>query len=171
MRRLAATAILLAAASAARAGPQYVDATGYAASGHDVVAYFDLEQAPPGQSQPAPVRGRESITATYNGAVFAFASEENRDRFLADPEAFAPQFDGHCAYGVAVGGKVPGSPELWRIVDGKLYLNISRRVARTWEEDIPGYLEKASEEWPDLEPAAASADPVPRYRAVGPLSQ
>jgi YHS domain-containing protein len=110
----------LSLTTAAAAGEQYVDSGGYAVSGHDVVAYFDLDPSPIGEPQPAAVPGKTSITAEYNGATFAFASEENRDRFLADPAAFVPQYDGHCAYGVAKGGKVPGNPDLWRIVDGKL---------------------------------------------------
>ncbi|WP_172331316.1 YHS domain-containing (seleno)protein [Mangrovicoccus sp. HB161399] len=169
--RLAAAAIAAASAlSAASAGPQYVDGTGFAVSGYDVVAYFDLAQAPLGQSQPAPVKGRAGITAEHNGAVFAFSSEANRDRFLADPERYAPQFDGHCAYGVAKGGKVPGNPELWRIDGGKLYLNITSRIARNWERDVPGYLEEAAGEWPALEPDAASADPIPRFESTAPLT-
>ncbi|OZA17659.1 MAG: hypothetical protein B7Y02_02300, partial [Rhodobacterales bacterium 17-64-5] len=107
------------------AGEQYVDATGFAVSGYDVVSYFDLPQSPVGEPQQSPLPGVASITAEYNGAVFAFATEENRDRFMADPESFAPQYDGHCAYGVAKGGKVPANPTLWRIIDGKLYLNIT----------------------------------------------
>ncbi len=170
MLRFAAAVTAALAFSGASAGPQYVDATGYAASGYDVVAYFDLDQAPPGQSQPAAVKGRAGITAGHNGAVFAFASEANRDRFLADPERYAPQYDGHCAYGVAKGGKVPGNPELWRIADGKLFLNITSRIARKWEKDIPGYLDEASGEWPELEPAPASADPIPRFESTAPLT-
>lgn len=77
------------------AGPQYVDGSGYAVSGYDVVAYFDTTQAPPGELQPAPTPGRADITADWNGATWAFASEENRDRFLAGPAAYAPAYDGH----------------------------------------------------------------------------
>jgi YHS domain-containing protein len=167
------TLILVAATSAlavaAEAGEQYVDETGFAASGHDVVAYFDLEQTPLGQTQPAAVPGRAAITAVHNGATFAFSSEENRDRFLADPEAFAPQYDGHCAYGVAKGGKVPGNPDLWRIVDGKLYLNITRNVVGFWEEDIAGNLELAEANWVEIEPAPATDDAVPQYTPDAPL--
>ncbi len=140
----------------ALAGPQYVDETGYAVSGYDVVAYFSLEQAPVGEPQPPAVPGRADITAEWNGATWAFATEENRDRFLADPEAYAPQYDGHCAYGVAQGGKVPANPNLWRIVDGKLYLNITPNVVGFWEADIPGQIATAETKWEDLASAEAS---------------
>ncbi len=152
----------------ALAGPQYVDATGFAASGHDVVAYFDLAQSPVGTSQPPAVPGDTAFTAEYNGATFAFANAANRDRFLADPAAYAPQYDGHCAYGVAKGGKVPGNPDLWRIVDGKLYLNITQNVVGFWEEDIPANISLAEGNWPGIEPAAASDKVIPDFTSDAP---
>lgn len=155
----------------ALAGEQYVDGTHFAVSGYDVVSYFALKASPVGADQPAPLPGRTDITATYNGATFAFATEANRAAFEADPARFAPQFDGHCAYGVAKGGKVPGNPTLWRIVDGKLYLNINKAVVGFWEEDIPGNLKKAGTNWGGLEPAAASSDPVPQFTSAAPVGQ
>ncbi|THH38959.1 YHS domain-containing protein [Aliishimia ponticola] len=166
---IAATAVsVLTLAQTAFAGPQYVDETGYAASGFDVVAYFDLEQSPVGQSQPAPIAGKAEYTAEYNGAKFAFSSAENRDTFLADPDRFAPQYDGHCAYGVAKGGKVPGNPTLWRIVDDKLYLNVTKNVVTFWEEDIPGNIQTAEGNWVSLEPDAASDRTIPNYSSPAP---
>ncbi len=174
MRRSASALVAAALALSLAAGPglageQYVDATGFAASGHDVVAYFDLDQSVLGTAQPAAVPGRADITADWNGATFAFATEANRDRFLADPAAFAPQYDGHCAFGVAKGGKVPGNPDLWRIVDGKLYLNITRNVVGFWEQDIPGNLELSDANWTGLEPKPAASDPIPAFTPDAPL--
>ncbi|MGX1307980.1 YHS domain-containing protein [Amorphus suaedae] len=154
--------LAVAFGGAALAGEQYVDKTGFAASGYDVVAYFELPQAPPGAPQPPAVPGRKDITASYNGATFAFASEAHRDAFLADPARYAPAYDGHCAYGVAQGGKVPGNPNLWRIVDGRLYLNITPNVVTFWEEDIPGNITTAEKNWSGIEGEAASANPVPK---------
>jgi hypothetical protein len=160
----------IAFASAAFAGEQYVDPNGYAVSGYDVVAYFDLEQAPVGQSQPAAVPGDKDITAEYNGAIFAFSSQENKERFVADPEAYVPQYDGHCAYGVSKGGKVPGNPNLWRIIDNKLYLNITPNVVMFWEEDIPGNLSLAENNWVDIEGDAASSNPIPQFESSAPVN-
>jgi YHS domain-containing protein len=153
----------------ALAGEQYVDATGFAVSGYDVVSYFDLPQSEVGQPQQSPMKGNAAITAEYNGATFAFATEANRDRFLADPAAFAPQFDGHCAYGVSRGGKVPANPNLWRIVDDKLYLNITRNVVGFWEEDIPGNITLANGNWAGIEAAAASVDVIPNFTSDAPV--
>ncbi|OYX21091.1 MAG: hypothetical protein B7Z04_04120 [Rhodobacterales bacterium 32-66-9] len=163
-----AFAFVAGLAGTALAGEQYVDDTGFAVSGYDVVSYFDLPQSEVGQPQQSPLPGSAAITAAYDGATFAFATAANRDTFLADPAAFAPQYDGHCAYGVAQGGKVPGNPTLWRIVDGKLYLNITTEVVGLWEEDIPGNLKKAEQNWQDLESAAASTDRIPNFTSKAP---
>lgn len=165
---MAATVLSLAVATASHAGEQYVDGTGYAVSGYDVVSYFDLPQSVVGAPQQSPQKGHKDITADYNGATFAFASAANRDRFLADPAAFAPQYDGHCAYGVAKGGKVPGNPNLWRIVDGKLYLNITKNVVGFWEEDIPGNISLAEGNWSGIEAEAASDSGIPNFTAAAP---
>jgi YHS domain-containing protein len=169
MKRFLTAAIFsFAATTGAFAGPQYLDGTGFAVSGYDVVAYFDLPQAAVGQSQPAPVAGRADITADYNGSKFAFSSAENRDAFLANPAKYAPQYDGHCAYGVSKGGKVPGNPNLWRIVDDKLYLNITQNVVGFWEEDIPGNINLAEGNWPGIEAAAASDRAIPQFSSPAP---
>lgn len=151
---MSATAMMIA--GAAHAGPQYVDESNFAVSGYDVVAYQSLEQVPAGQRQSEAVPGDANITAEYNGSTWAFSTEENRDKFVANPEAYAPEFDGHCAYGVAQGGKVPANPNLWRIVDGKLYLNITPNVVTFWEEDIPGQIDTAVSNWGGLESTDAS---------------
>ena len=173
----AAFAVALSATSAL-AGPQYVDETGYAVSGYDPVAFFSLEQAAVGDTQPKAVPGKSSITAEWNGAKWAFATEENKAKFLADPAKFAPAYDGHCAYGLAKGGKVPGNPNLWRIVDGKLYLNINPAVVGFWEEDIPGFINTADDNWTTAEAKDASVKSwtsidtnKPTYDVVGPLAE
>ncbi|MCE8526279.1 hypothetical protein KBY23_13480 [Ruegeria pomeroyi] len=164
-----ATAAMTALAAPVLAGPQYLDGTGYAVSGYDVVAYRGLAQVPVGQTQPEAIKGRADITAEWNGSTWAFASADNRDRFLANPSYYAPQYDGHCAYGVSKGGKVPGNPNLWRIVDDKLYLNITRNVVGFWEEDIPGNINKAQGNWPGIETKAASTNVIPDFTSAAPV--
>ncbi|NIA68413.1 YHS domain-containing protein [Pelagibius litoralis] len=158
MRKLIlASALSVLVTGAAQAGEQYVDESGFAISGYDAVAYFDIQQNAVGTRQPEAVPGKALITAEYNGATWAFSTEANRDKFVADPAKYAPAFDGHCAYGLAQGGKVPANPNLWRIVDGKLYLNITPNVVGFWESDIPGNLTKADQNWTGKEAAPASS--------------
>ncbi|MGF1500574.1 MAG: YHS domain-containing (seleno)protein [Paracoccaceae bacterium] len=168
----------IALSTAALAGPQYVDETGYALSGYDTVAYWSLEQNPVGEPQTPAVRGDARFTAEWNGATWAFASAENRDLFIADPERYAPEYDGHCAYGVAQGGKVPANPNLWRIVDDKLYVNITPTVVGFWEENISGLIGDAETKWSGLESNPASDrswtsinDNDGTYTAVGPITE
>ncbi|MDN3720021.1 YHS domain-containing (seleno)protein [Roseibium salinum] len=66
---------------------------------------------------------------------------------MADPAKYAPQYGGFCAFGAAMGFKVPVVPDAWSIVDGKLYLNNSLKVQDRFEEDIPGYIRKATLNW------------------------
>lgn len=165
---LAASALTLTSAVAALAGDQFVDNTGFAVSGYDVVAYHSLTQNPVGQEQPSAVPGDAKYTAEYNGSKFAFSTAANRDTFVADPAKYAPQYDGHCAYGVAQGGKVPANPNLWRILDGKLYLNITKNVVGFWEEDISGNLKKSENNWASLEADPASDRVIPNFSSTAP---
>ena len=173
IREIAFSAALLSA-PAALAGDQYldptVDPTKYAASGYDVVSYFALDQAPVGDPQPAPQPGSTAHTAEHNGSLFAFASADNLEAFLADPARYAPAYDGHCAFGVAKGGKVPGNPTLWRIVDDRLYLNITEAVVGFWSEDIPGNIKLSEANWETLEAQPASTDAVPEFSSAAPVN-
>lgn len=69
--------------------------------------------------------------------------------FLSDPAKYAPKYDGHCAFGVARGGKFRPIPI------GGLYLNITPTVSGFWNKDILGNIEKAEGNWTDIENKAA----------------
>ena len=114
---------------------------GYAIRGYDPVAYF---------TEGKPVEGKQEFKAEYDGATWLFASAANRDKFKADPVAFAPQYGGFCAYAVSQGYTAKIEPDAWKIVDGKLYLNYDKRVQGIWEKDIPGYIAEADKNWPEL---------------------
>jgi len=99
---------------------------GKGAAGYDTVAYFTMGK---------PVKGSPDFATEWKGATWQFSSAENLEKFKANPAAFAPQYGGYCAYGVAKGSLVKGEPEQWKIVDGKLYLNYSAGVQKTWAKD------------------------------------
>lgn len=82
------------------------------------------------------------------GATFRFASAANRDAFIADPEAYAPQYGGYCAWAAAQGYHAKGDARFWKIVDGKLYLNYDASVQRTWEADLADFIAAADQNWP-----------------------
>ncbi|UWQ20382.1 YHS domain-containing (seleno)protein [Jannaschia sp. W003] len=115
---------------------------GLAIRGTDPVAYF---------TEGRPVAGDRGITYDWMGATWAFASEANRDRFAANPEAYAPQYGGFCAWAVAAkGSRATTQPENWAIVDGRLFLNYDDRVQATWNADRPGFIAAADRRWPEL---------------------
>jgi YHS domain-containing protein len=118
----------------------YADRGG-AIRGYDPVGYFTAGR---------PVKGSPQFSHQWRGATWHFASAENRDRFAAAPEKFAPQYGGYCAYGVAQGYAVSIDPAAWTIVDGKLYLNYSLSVRENWNKDVPGYIRKADANWPGV---------------------
>jgi YHS domain-containing protein len=112
-----------------------------AVSGYDVVAYFEDGE---------PREGSPQWSHDWNGATWRFASEAHRAVFAADPERYAPQYGGYCAYAVAKGGTATVDPEAWSVREGKLYLNYSKRIQARWEKDVPGYVAKADANWPGV---------------------
>ena len=137
---LAATATLVPVAAWA-AGPANLDARGVAIHGHDPVAYFVEGKA---------VMGKSEHSTTVSAATYWFASEANQQLFKADPAKYEPQYGGYCAYGVAQGVKPDIDPTAFRIVDGKLYLNLSPAVQKRWQADIPGFIDRANQNWTSL---------------------
>jgi YHS domain-containing protein len=90
----------------------------------------------PVYQQAGPVKGSAQFSYEWQGATWLFSSAENRDRFNAEPDRYAPQYGGFCAYAVSKGRTASIDPEAWKIVDGKLYLNYSKGVqkkCRTWQ--------------------------------------
>jgi hypothetical protein len=47
-----------------------------------------------------------------------------------------------------VGKKFVADPEVWKIVEGTLYLNLDKAIQSKWNEDIPDYIKKADANWP-----------------------
>ena len=68
--------------------------------------------------------------------------------FEANPEAYAPQYGGYCAYAASKGAVAPTAPDAWTVHYGKLYLNFSQTVRGIWSEDIHGNIAKADANWP-----------------------
>jgi len=112
-----------------------------AVNGYDVVGYY---------SEGAPVEGQADFRANWMGTTWQFANAANRDLFAATPEAYAPQYGGHCAYAASKGALASTVPEAWTIVGGKLYLNYSLGVRDIWRRDITANIVLADGFWPSL---------------------
>lgn len=114
---------------------------GVAIAGYDPVAYFTDAKA---------VEGTKRHSFDWYGATWHFVSEANRDIFAVDPEKYAPQYGGYCAFGVSRGYAVKVDPTAWKIAGGKLYLNYNHDVQAEWAKDIAGHIEKADANWPKV---------------------
>lgn len=111
---------------------------GFALKGYDAVAYF---------TENSPRRGKPEFYYEWNGARWLFANAVNRDKFIAEPEQHMPQFGGYCAYAIARNNVVDIDPTVWKIVDGRLYLNYNKSVAAEWEQDLSGSIERGERNW------------------------
>ncbi len=111
-----------------------------AVGGYDPVSYFNGD----------PQQGDSAFSTIWKGAEFRFSNQANLDAFLADPESFAPQYGGYCAWAVSQGYTAKGDPKHWKIVNGRLYLNYNKDVQARWAKDIPGQIASADENWPEV---------------------
>ncbi|MEM7360178.1 MAG: YHS domain-containing (seleno)protein [Pseudomonadota bacterium] len=124
----------------------FADDNAVTLSGHDAVAYFTENQA---------VEGSAAFTSVYDGAIFYFSSAKNRDTFNANPAKYAPQYGGFCAYGTALGKKLPVDGKAFEVVDGKLYVNKNLDVYETWVEDKEENITEANSQWKVIKSVAA----------------
>lgn len=116
-------------------------ASSQAIRGYDPVAYFTVGKA---------TKGSESYVFKWQQANWYFSSKENLDSFAMNPEKYAPQYGGFCAYACSNGRKAPTDPNAWAIIDGKLYLNKSLEIQEKWNQDQKQRIEQANKNWPEI---------------------
>lgn len=107
--------------------------------GYDTVAYFTQNKA---------VKGDKKITFEWRGAEWHFSSEEHRDMFVANPEKYAPQYGGYCAYAMSDGRLVGIDEDAFTIHEGKLYLNYSKSVMKEWRSNMAQFIQEADALYP-----------------------
>jgi len=138
---LAAT-LVLTATTAFALDPIFTPWTNnLAIRGYDTVAYFDQNQA---------VQGHKDFSMEWMGATWRFSTAENLARFKSNPEQFAPQYGGYCAWAVANNKTASTDPEQFAVIDGKLYLNYNKKIQQQWLADTTGFIESADKHWPAL---------------------
>ena len=108
---------------------------------YDVVTYHTGKR---------PLRGNGNFVANHDGAVYLFSSLENLELFEANPDRYVPAYNGYCALGVSVGKKFIGDPEVWRVVDGRTYLNLDAAIQSNWLKDVPGRIRRADKNWKEI---------------------
>lgn len=112
------TAILLQGCGPAKLEPPTepvrMDPRGVGIDGYSPVAYF---------TDGAPARGRPGFAATHAGVTYWLRSEDERARFMAQPERFVRAHGGWCTLMMGGSGRrTPGHPESFAIVDDRLML-------------------------------------------------
>lgn len=140
---LSISAVLLLVDSVLAASPEVFTGLveGTAAGGFDAVSYFQGD---------TPRRGEMVNSFDWQGAKWLFATPENLAAFKTEPEKYAPQFGGYCAYAVSKGATAKGDPEVFTVLNGKVYFNFSKSVQVLWRQDVPGNIAKAEANWPKV---------------------
>ena len=119
--------------------PMYFAPGGIALSGYDVVAYYTERRA---------VAGDADYALSWRGATWYFTGPKTLMAFEMNPEAYAPQFGGYCAYAVAEGRTGPVDPDAFFVRDGRLYFLHDTRMLGEMQEDLPRILTEAQANWP-----------------------
>lgn len=131
-------------------GPRWYDAgEGLAASGRDVVEYFNLASRADG------VMGSTDHKAVHKGITFHFANAENLATFQSNPDAYAPRFGGHCAFAMARGYFASGDPDAWTVHEGELFLNVSKIIRARWLISKQSEIANGKENWSGFYPGEA----------------
>jgi YHS domain-containing protein len=131
---------LLGIAASGQRSPVFIQ-SGKAISGYDAVSYF---------TKSKPIQGNEKFVYSWNGAKWYFESADNLKAFSSNPDRYAPQYGGYCAYGMANGYKAPTEKDAWTIVNGKLYLNYNKEVQKLWVDKQSEFIGKADKNWPSV---------------------
>ena len=118
-----------------------VNKDGVLVDGYDVVAYF---------TDGKPMMGRAELASRHDGATYWFASADHKALFDAEPAKYAPQFGGFCAYAVSRKGLRPIDPAVFHFVDGRLFLQHTKKAYDLFERDETGNTKKADANWPKL---------------------
>ena len=133
---------LFAANAALAAHPIYrATLNGPALDGYDTVAYFTLNRA---------VRGSAEYQHDWRDTTWYFSSAEHLALFKKDPEKYAPQFGGYCAYAVSRDRLYKGHPEVFTIEDGRLFFNNNPGVMQIWEKNPSHFIDTAERLFEEL---------------------
>src|SRR5262245_64218703 len=132
---LAWSSVMRAAADAPPAGRRI------ALRGYDPVAYF---------ADGKPAKGTSEFWYAFDDVVYLFRSAGHREKFAADPERFAPQYNGYCAGGVSKGYKVEPDPEAWIIANGRMFVFELQDRVPMFRKIIDEVAAKDNENWPRL---------------------
>jgi len=121
----------------AQKSPVFIS-NGKAIRGYDPVAFFTESKS---------VKGNDSLNFEWNSATWNFSTVKNLNLFKSNPEMYAPQFGGYCAYGTAGNHKAPTQTDTWIIINNKLYFNYNQSVKQKWISQQESLIKQAEYHW------------------------
>ena len=114
--------------------------TGAAMLGYDPVLYFLEGRATLGSS---------NVQAHFAGKIWHFKSIANKAAFETQPDIYVPGFGGHDPVAVASGFALAGSPDIYTIHEGRIYL-FRRPENRDLFVARPEMLDEAHRIWAEV---------------------
>lgn len=106
--------------------------------GYDPVSYFEAAQ---------PAKGRSELTARHRHGTYRFSSPENRAKFAANPDRYAPQYGAFCAKGVSYAIRAGGDPLVYEIRAERLFIFVNDDARDYWRTDPNDFIAKADGYW------------------------
>lgn len=120
-----------------------VDKNGVILKGYDPVAYFNQGRA---------VKGNPKYSSKYAGAIYYFASGEDKAEFDKTPAKYAPQYGGFCAHGMSKHKLSDIDPNQFLIYKGKLYVCSSAAALETFSAKPELNIQAADKYWQFYQP-------------------
>ena len=87
-------------------------------------------------------------------------------RPLEAPELFLPQYGGYCAYAISKGKLVTVDPDVYVVLDEKLFLFSNAEARAAFENEEPGIVPVADGKWAELESERRAAKLEQELKAV-----
>lgn len=120
------------------AEPLLKDINNIALNGYDAVSYFREKLA---------IKGETSIYVKQFGAIWCFRDSSNLKTFNEKPEHFIPEYGGFCSYGTKNGELIESDPQVFSIIENKLYFITDIEIRKKWRDDLSNNIEKANKKW------------------------
>ena len=136
-------AVSSAQAQTSRNISEYNLQAGVGLKGYDPVSYFP-EGGGQGQA------GLQNLKLDYMGARYFFATAQNLDLFVENPEKYEPTYGGWCAYAMASGSKVDIQPTIYTVNENRLHFFVSKRAKQNFDADVADHESRADEFWKQI---------------------
>jgi YHS domain-containing protein len=120
-----------------------LDEKGVILKGYDPVAYFKQGKA---------VKGDPKYSSNYGGAIYYFASADDKAEFDKSPAKYKPQYGGYCANAMMKGKLHPIDPNVFYIYKNKLYVCTGPSQLNEFKANPDVNVKKADKHWEYYQP-------------------